>query len=194
MNWPWMNHKVFQYIDIAKISFKYLHLKLWKYFVVWVSFHGNSHFCPFSCSSHSDHVFDVAWSPTAEFLVTASHDHLWKLWLPNSPLVGYIGSSKFSQVENLRVTQSIFPDNVTTWSIWHRKWSKPESFNFLICIDWNENIPVGVCMFIFILLLFVALFVSWQKMLESQLFVRENIFHLVKKENLTLTYLDCKVC
>lgn len=37
------------------------------------------------CSSHSDHVFDVAWSPTADFLVTASHDRLWKLWQPRVP-------------------------------------------------------------------------------------------------------------
>ena len=138
--------------------------------------------CPFSCSSHSDHVFDVAWSPTAEFLVTASHDHLWKLWLPKSPLVGYISSSKFSQVENLRVTQSIFPDNVTTWSIWHRKWSKVETFNFLICIDWNENIPVRICMFMFILLLFVYLLVSWQRMLESQLFGRKNLFPIFSEK------------
>ena len=37
------------------------------------------------CSSHTDHVFDVAWSPTADFLVTASHDRLWKLWQPRVP-------------------------------------------------------------------------------------------------------------
>ncbi len=35
-----------------------------------------------SGSSHNDHVFDIAWSPTADFLVTASHDRMWKLWQP----------------------------------------------------------------------------------------------------------------
>jgi WD40 repeat protein len=38
--------------------------------------------CLHVLSSHTDHVFDVAWSPTVDFLVTASHDRFWKLWRP----------------------------------------------------------------------------------------------------------------
>jgi len=39
--------------------------------------------CQAVLTGHSDHVFDVAWSSTDEFLVSASHDSQWSLWRPN---------------------------------------------------------------------------------------------------------------
>ena len=38
--------------------------------------------CTATLDGHQDHVFDAAWLSDGKGVVTASHDHQWRLWKP----------------------------------------------------------------------------------------------------------------